>query len=421
MNVKAFSIGLLLLSPACLIWAQDTSVSPRPTPLSELIAEALKDNTEILAAEHTWQAATHVRQQVTTLPNPQFTVQEFSVGSPKPFAGFNTSNFAYFGIGASQELPYPGKLRLKGEAADRAADVQQAQIAVACAALADEIKAAYLKLAYLQQTLPLLEASRNTLGQVIETELARYRTGQGSQADVLKAQLERTKLIREITMHHEEVGQVQADLKRLLHRPQESPDIVAQNLTMTDLHYTSSELLNFVRRQNPEVKFETSKIGQQNAELRSAERAGKPDFSVGYMYQRTGDDFPAYYMLTLNVIFQRRQRVRAEMAGAAESLKAAADELDAQVQEQLAAVQKEYIAAKSTAEVLTEYSQGMIPQADAGFRAVLADYQSSKQQLDSVLNSLNEVLALKREYEQTLLEHETAIAKLETLTGETLR
>jgi outer membrane protein, heavy metal efflux system len=273
----------------------------------------------------------------------------------------------------------------------------------------------------LQQTLPLLDASRNTLGQIIETELARYRTGQGSQADVLKAQLERTKLIREITIHHEEVGEIEADLKRLLHRPQESPDIIAQDLTMTNLRYTSFDLLNFVRKQNPEVKLNASRVAKQNAELRSAERAGKPDFSIGYMYQRTGDDFPAYYMLTFNVMFQRRQRVRAELAEAAESVKSAEDQLDAQLQEQLAAVQKQYIAAKSTAEVLKEYSEGMIPQADGAFRAVLTDYQSNKQQLDSVLTYFNQVLALKREYQQALLDHETAVAKLETLTGETLR
>ncbi len=392
-----------------------------PTPLSELLAEAAHTNADIRAAQHSWRAATYVRRQVTTLPNPQFTIQEFSVGSPKPFAGFNTSNFAYFGIGASQELPYPGKLRLKGEAADRAADAQQAQVAVVEASVADQIKVAYLRLAYLQQTLTLLESSRSTLGQVIESELLRYRTGAGNQADVLKAQLQRTKLIRELTMHHEEMGQVQADLKRLIHRPQESPDIVAQDLTMTSVRYSSLELMDFVRKQNPELRFQTSAIEKQNAELRSAERTGKPDFSVGYMYQRTGDDFPAYYMLTFNVIFQRRQRVRAEVEEAVESLKSAQQELDEHVQQQLAELQKQYVAAKSTAEELTEYREGIIPQADAGFHAVLAQYQSNRRQLDSVLTSFNEVLELKRDYAQSLLDHETAVARLETLTGVTLR
>jgi len=404
----ALAIGL----PA---WGQN------PTPLSELLAEAGRANPDIRAAEHTWQAAIHVRQQVTTLPDPQFTLQEFSVGSPRPFAGLNTSNFAYIGIGASQDLPYPGKLRLKGEAADRAAEVQQARIAVVQASIADQVKAAYFRLAYLQQTLTLLESSRSTLGQVIESELLRYRTGAGNQADVLKAQLERTKLIKEVTVHHEEMGQVQADLKRLLHRPQESSDIVAQNLTITTLPYSSHELLDFVRRENPEVKLDASAIEKQNAQLRSSERAGKPDFSIGYMYQRTGDDYPAYYMLTFNLIFQRRQRVTAEVAEAAESLKGAQEELEAQLQQQLAEVQKQFIAAKSTAEELTEYREGIIPQADAGFHAALVEYESNKQQLDSVLTSFNEVLELKRDYAQSLLDHETAIARLETLTGVTLR
>lgn len=415
MRIEIILAGIAALGCGLPVEAQN------PTPLSELLAEAVQNNPGIRAAEHTWRAATHVRQQVTTLPNPQFTLQEFSVGSPKPFAGFNTSNFAYFGIGASQELPYPGKLRLKGEAADRAADAQHAQIAVIEASIADQIKTAYLRLGYLQQTLTLLESSRSTLGQVIESELLRYRTGAGNQADVLKAQLQRTKLIRELTMHHEQMGQVQADLKRLIHRPQESPDIVAEDLTVTTLPYSSLELMNLVRKQNPEVKLQASAIEKQNAELRSAGRAGKPDFSVGYMYERTGDDFPAYYMLTFNLIFQRRQRVRAEVEEAVESLKSTQEELDEHIQQQLAEAQKQYVAAKSTAEELTEYREGMIPQADAGFHAVLAEYESNKQQLDSVLTSFNEVLELKRDYAQSLLDHEIAVARLETLTGVTLR
>ena len=147
MNLTALSAGLFFLAVACPIGAQDASATP--TPLAELITEAAKNNPRVLAAEHTWRAATHIRKQVATLPNPQFTVQEFSVGSPKPFAGFNTSNFAYIGIGASQELPYPGKLRLKGDVADGDAAVQRARIGVVQSSVEDDIKAAYLQLAYL--------------------------------------------------------------------------------------------------------------------------------------------------------------------------------------------------------------------------------------------------------------------------------
>jgi outer membrane protein TolC len=392
-----------------------------PTPLSALLAEAAANNPDILSAEHNWRAMALVKAQVTTLPNPQLTLQQFNVGSPRPFAGITNSNFAYVGIGATQELPYPGKLRLKGELADRVAEVQNAQVEVVRTSTSDQIKALYLRLAYLQQTLRLLGASRATLGQVLDSELLRYRSGSGSQAEILKAELDKTKFIREITMHHQDMGMAQADLKRLLHRPQSSPDIVPEEMTETALQYDSHELLDLIRPRNPEVKLAASGIEKERAALQSAERGAKPDFSIGYMYQRTGLDFPAYYMLTFNLILQRRQRVNAEVEQAVETMKGAEQELDAQIQRQSAEVQKQYVVAMSTAEQLNEYRNGIIPQADAVFHAVLLGYQANKQQLDTVLTSLNEVSELKRECAQVLLDHETALARLETLTGVSLR
>src|SRR5207237_9154683 len=89
------------------------------TPLAILSEEAEHNNPKILAARHAWKAATMVPSQASAPPDPQITVQQFAVGSPRPFAGFSNSDFAYIGLGVSQDLPYPGKLRLKGEIAQR--------------------------------------------------------------------------------------------------------------------------------------------------------------------------------------------------------------------------------------------------------------------------------------------------------------
>jgi cobalt-zinc-cadmium efflux system outer membrane protein len=403
--------GMLVGSSA--IYAQNRE------PLAALLAEAQKNNPDLQAAEHAWRAAAHVKDEVTPLTNPQFTLQVFGVG--KPFAGFNSSDFAYIGIGASQELPYPGKRRLKGEAADAAANEQQTHIGVLAVSIAEQIKIAYFRLAFLQQTLTLLEASRTTLTQIIDGQLVRYAAGRGSQTEPLEAQLERTKLVREITMHHQEVAQTEADLKHLLHRRQDSPDIVADELRPTALHYSSRELLDFVRTQNPEIRMNGSSVAKQNAQLKSVERESKPDFSIGFMYERTGLDFPAYYMLTFGVSLPRRSRVRAEVAEAGESLAAAKDRLDAALQQQLSETQKQYTTEVSTAELLAEYRDGLIPQADAVFRAGVAAYPSNQQTVASVLTSFNEGLELKRGYYQTLLDHEIAIAHLQRLTGKELR
>jgi outer membrane protein, heavy metal efflux system len=396
--------------------------SERPsTPLAGLIAEAQNNNPEILAAERGWKAATHVARQVTTLPDPQFIVQQFSVGSPKPFAGFSNSDFAYIGFGASQTLPYPGKLRLKGQVAARGADARRAQADELRQSIAQQVKTVYFNLAYLQSTLLILERSGATLDQLAGTELSRYRTGGGSQAEVLKAQLEHTKLVHEITMHHARMAQLEADLKLLLHRPQDSPDIVADDARPTVLGYSARELLALVERHNPAVASEKAELEKHHAALQSAERGKKPDFGVGYMFQETGSSYRDYYMLTFNVNLPRRRRVDAEIAEASEMLGQSEQSLDAQLQRQLSEVQKEYVTAASSAELLTEYRDGLIPQAEAVFRANLAAYQSNTGELNSALLALNDVLTLERDSAQALLDHEVAIAHLENLTGETLR
>jgi cobalt-zinc-cadmium efflux system outer membrane protein len=415
----AYGLAALVMTTGASARAQE--IAGMPTPLATLISEAQSNNTQLSAADHAWKAATHVAQQVTTLPDPQFTVQSYSVGSPKPFAGFSNSDFAYIGFGASQELPYSGKLRLKGEVANREADMQQTQVDLLRSSITDQVKVLYLRLAYLDATLSILGQNDAVLKPLIETGLSRYSLGQGSQADVLKAQIEHTKILREVTMHHQEMGQLQAGLKELMHRSQASPDIIPEPLSLTPLQRTADELQNLVLAHNPTVSVDTADVHKQDAQLKSAQRAGKPDFNVGYMFQQTGGGYRDYYMLTVSMRLPRRKRVEAGVAEAEESLERSKQGLDSQVQQQLAEVQKQYVAVTNTAELLTEYQDGLLPQAQATFRAEQMSYQSGKQAFAPVLSSLLEVLTFEHDYQQALLDHETALARLETLTGAQLR
>lgn len=391
------------------------------TPLSELLTEASHSNSQIAAADYGWQAAKEVPRQVSTLPDPTFTYQQFSVGSPKPFAGYTNSDFSYIGIGASQELPYPGKLHLRGEVAQRDADIKERERDATSASVADEVKTDYLQLAYLQKTLGILIENRQVMDQLIQDATAHYEVGQGSQAEVLQAQVERTKLVREITMHHEQMGQIEAHLKGLLHRDQSSPDIVTEDLSESSLRYTSAELLQMVREHNPQVQVDSSSVGKQDAALASAKREGKPDFSLGYMYQNTDRKYRDYYMLTFSVRLPRKARVNAEIAEAAETLAQTKETLDAHLQQQLAQVKQNYVTATSDEELLKEYREGLIPQSDAAYRATLNAYAANRDQFTHVLLYFTNVLTLKLDEAQVLADHETMLAHLETLTGATLR
>ena len=94
----------------------------------------------------------------------------------------------------------------------------------------EALKLTYYRLAYVQQTVGILDSNDQLLGQLEQVVESRYGVGQGGQQDVLRAQLQHTKLLQEVAMRHQEEGQLQARLKQTLNRPQTSPDVVAEPL-----------------------------------------------------------------------------------------------------------------------------------------------------------------------------------------------
>ena len=385
-----------------------------------LIEEAKRNDPAIQAAEQAAKAATFVAPQMSALPDPQFTLQQFSVGSPRPFAGYTNSDFAYIGVGASQQLPYPGKLKLRGAVADRDADTAKAHIEVVLQDEIETLKTTYFHLAYLQQTLGTLERNAALLEQVEQQTEAHYSSGQGNQQDVLKAQLERTKILREVSMHHQLVGEDQAELKRILRRSQDSPDIIAEPIADTFLRYTAAELLDKVREENPNIHENSAMVQRNQTAVDLAQKEFRPDFGVSYMYENTDRKFRDYYELSFNVNFPRRKPRQAALAQAQVNVERAQTDLDTQLQAALAEVQKQYVMVKTSEEQLLIYRDGLIPQAQATIQAGLAAYQSNREDFETLFSSFMDVLSLNLEYQQTILDHETALAHIERLTGVTL-
>ena len=237
----------------------------------------------------------------------------------------------------------------------------------------------------------VLQKSDELLNQVQEAAEARYRVGQGNQQDVLKAQLQHTKILQEIAHHHQEEGLLEAQMKQLLGRPQESPDIVTETLTVRVLPFTAAELLQRAREQNPDVRSKEASTRQQETQVELAHKNFRPDFNVQYAYQHTNGDTRDYYMATFGIRLPNRGRQKAELAEAQQNQERARRELDAESQRVLSEVQQQYVRAKTSEERLKIYSDGLVPQSDATFRSALSAYQSNRQDFESLLSSFLDV------------------------------
>jgi cobalt-zinc-cadmium efflux system outer membrane protein len=287
-----------------------------------------------------------------------------------------------------------------------------------------ELKGTYFQLAYLSKTLTILEQDGELLKQVEQAADARYRSGLGTQQDVLQAQLQKTKLLREIAMHHLQVGKLEAQLKQLLNRSQESPHIEPADLAETPLVQTYADLLAAAQTQNPEIAGAQKMIEKQRLQVDLARKDFYPDFNVQYMWQRTDPaQFRAYYMLSvgIKVPIYRSRKQRPELAQAESEQLRARSELQAQSQQLAAELRSQYVTVQQTSELLKIHREGLSPQARSEFQSGLAAYQSNKQDFQALLTAFLDVLHLDEDYWQNIAEYETAIARLEQLTGLSLQ
>ena len=398
-----------------------TTAVSSPSLLQALVQEALARSPMITAARTHSEALTKVPKQVSTPPDPQVGLQHFTVGSPQPFSGYETSDFYYSGFGFSQDIPGPGKLGLRAEQAQKEAEAGHHALEVQQRQVAEQVRETYFNLFYLKKTLALLVQTQAELQTVAQTAESQYHVGMAQQQDVFKAQLELTSFLKEIAMHHEEVDRSQANLKAILGREQDSPNIeIGDDLEATELPVDGHRLRELGLSNSPTLKQARAMEERGQAAVEIAKRDYLPDFTVGYTYEKTGPKFKDYFMLSLGakipLYFWRKQSLAVEQA-VLEKESARADAYSRRLSV-MSNLQNQAIALQTTQRVLKLYSEGLIPQANATHESALAAYRVSKVDFQTLLSTVIDVLRLRQEYYRTLADHEIAVAKIQEIIGD---
>jgi len=424
----ATRLALKLIVLATMTMAHVASAQPAtmadsetPTPdLNALVHEATVRNPSVIAAMDRWQALKRVPLRARTLPDPQIQLQEFTVGSPKPAAGYENSDFYYTGFGASQDIPFPGKLRLAGEIAEKDAEIARRQYETAQREAAEKVREDYFELFYLGKTITLLEAGQNDLTQIGQIAEDHYRVGQAQAQDVLKAQLEATRMLDMIEHHHREMQQRQIDLKAALGRDLDSANIVIANLEPTRVDLAEDQIAGFTASASSDIQLDLAMEARSEKALNLARKGYDPDLSLGYSYEKTGPGLRDYYMLTLGLkiplYFWRKQTPAIEQAEL--DLAAARSQTRARKLDVGAAAEDQLVAIRTSERVLKLYQQGLIPQAENSMQAALSAYRVSKADFQTLISAFADARSLKEEYYRELADHEIAVAKLEQIVGD---
>ena len=419
------SCALLLILTATAVASRSragaqTAPSAVSSDLDALIREGVERNPSVVAARKHWEALKYVPIQMRTLPDPQIQFQEFTVGSPKPSAGYETSDFYYSGLGVSQDIPGFGKLRLRAEIAQQDTEIAQHQYEAAQRSAVEKIREIYFELFYLKKTIALLEREREELARIERIAQTRYRLGDGPAQDVLKAQVKATQMLYGIERQGREMQQRQADLKAALGRSPDTPDVQVGEIDPAKIELDESQVAEAVRKKSPGLMIDRAAEKRSEKAVSLARRDYLPDFTLGYAYQKTGPGLRDYYMLGVGVrvplYFWRKQAPaieQAELEAAAARSQVRAQELDsgASAEDQLVAIQ-------ASSRILKIYNQGLIPQAENSMQAALAAYRVSKVDFQTLLAAFVDLLNIREEYYREIADQQIAVARLEQIIGE---
>ncbi|MFZ5556620.1 MAG: TolC family protein [Pseudomonadota bacterium] len=182
--------------------------------LDRLVAEAVENNREIRAARGELDAARARVRPAGALDDPMLEAGVLNV--PVESFSFRRDGMTMKMIGLAQKLPFPGKRDLREAAAAHNAESVAHAVAETVNRVVRDLKLAYYDLALVDESSRLARTNRGILQQFLDVSETRYAVGQTSQADVLKAQTQVSRMDDELLRLARERQSLAAGIARLL-------------------------------------------------------------------------------------------------------------------------------------------------------------------------------------------------------------
>jgi outer membrane protein TolC len=388
--------------------------------LQELIEQALENNPEIKSMQRRFDSARARIAQAKALDEPMLSIGY--MGNIVPFQVQEGDPSSGRTISISQDLPFPGKRSLKGKVASSDADAEWWAFEQTRRNVVAEVKDSYFDLYYLTKALGVVTKTKTLLEQFIKIAEARYSVGKGIQQDVLKAQVEFSKLIEQQTMLDQRKQIAEARLNSLLYREPESPVRTPEELRPRDFSYSLGQLNETAIANYPDLRAQRRKIEGAQYAIQLAKKEFYPDFSVGFTYVNR-PAMPEMYGITVGIKLPvyYAQKQRPALTEATASFEAEKRSFENTTTVLMFKIRDKYLAETTARRLLSLYSTTIVPQSSLSLESAIAGYQVGRVDFLTLLDNLVTLLNYELSYYEQLSNEEKAVAALEPLVGVTLR
>jgi outer membrane protein, heavy metal efflux system len=388
-------------------------------PLASLVEEALRNNREILAAQKKYEAARQRPSQAASLPDPSLSVGYSSNGGPWPVAGIGREPTSNAGVSISQELPAPGKRKLRGAIAQRDADAGFEAYRSVRLNVVERVEQAYHELHHANEAVASVKRSQTILQQILRIAEARYAAGRATQQEIFKSQTQYSILETQMVRYQQEQTSKQIEIRALLNRPAGGPAIdTVGEMAPGELPSTLEEMLAHARREGPVLAREQKLVERSELSANLARKDYLPDYTVSGGYFNQGSLPPMWQFrvdFRLPAYFWGKQRAAVnEQAFAASdarhSYEAAEVDLEARIRE-------DYTLAETARKLIDLYEKSVIPEAQLALESSLAGYETGAGDFLAVFSNFLNVVDYDLAYHEEIMQFHVARARLNELTG----
>jgi cobalt-zinc-cadmium efflux system outer membrane protein len=405
--------------PAAEALAPTASELAGPQPVDVYIRVALSQNPEVEAARKQVAAAAYRVPQAASLRDPTFGVTAY----PEPVQ--TAAGQQEVALMAGQQVPWPGKLGTKAEAAEADVDAARARLAAVELEVVEQVKRAYYELYYVQKAIRITEESRSLLLKLVQIAESKYRTGKASQQDVLRAEVEILNLDNQLIGLRQQLDSSQAKLARLLHVSPDTPVRALEQAPGEEVPRDLDRLYQQAVARRPELHAQLAAARRDRHNVELARLEYFPDLTAGATWIGTSaaglspvangeDALLLAFSVNLPVY---RKRLEAGVREAESRAVSSARQYDALKDRTTEAVKDLYTQAVSQYDLVRLFRDQIIPKSEQTLEVSQGAYQVGEVDFLQLIDNWEELLRFQIARDRLESQLQQTLASLERVVG----
>jgi len=266
--------------------------------LSWLIDHTITNNPSLKVIEKEAQAAEKRIRQASALEDPVFTAG--ITNFPLIDMSFRSAPMTMKQIQLSQKFPFPGKRRLRENIAALKSEAIYYKYFEKQRELVNNVKQAYYELAYIEEAIEITRKNLELLSHLIKITQIKYEVGKGIRQDILKAQIEYSKINEELIFLEQKHDNYRNKLIYLAYLPDDFKPGRTVKLTSDFTIPDKDLLISLAFDSRPLIMQYEKNIEKAKEELRLAQKAILPDFQLSGSYGQRDNSYADLFSVNIS-------------------------------------------------------------------------------------------------------------------------